>query len=160
MNVAVLNSKLRSRDVIRVLRNACPKWNIYTSKLSYYAKSGLVSPERRGQGRDDVYSMSDVILLAIIGELLEGGLLLQGVRRVIGFLHEHEPELIDERIGELQLSVTADGDAAWYDPYDPHGCHGVSVLKRPGQRYLLPTKAVAKRLLEVAKEEGLLNEAA
>lgn len=159
MDVAILNNKLRSRDVIRVLRQGCPEWKIYATKLRYYRETGLVDPEQRGKGRDAVYSMTDVILLATIGQLLEGGLSLQGVRKVIAFLREHEPELIDERIGELQLSVTTDGDAAWYDPYDPHGARGVSVLKRLGQRYLLPTKAVAKELLKVAKEEGLLEAA-
>ena len=160
MNVTVLDVKIKSRDVIRVLRTACPGWKIYPTKLNYYAKTNLVDPKPQGPGLDFLYSMTDLILLATIGQLLEGGLSLRGARKVVEFLGKHAPELIDERIGELQLSVTTDGDAAWFDPDNPYGENGVSVLKRPGQLFLIPTKAVAKRLLKIAGEEGLLNEAA
>ena len=160
MNISVLSQKIKSRHVVRILRQAFPGWKIYREKLHYYSNSGLLKPERMGLGRDALYPITDVILLTVIGELLENGLSLQNVRKVVEFLREHTPQLVDDRIGELLLSVTADGDAAWFNPDDPHGTYGVSVLKRPGQRYLLPTKRRTKRILEVAKRGGLLQQAA
>lgn len=160
MNVSVLNQKIKSRNVARILRQAFPGWNLYREKLHYYRKSGLLQPEQMGPGRDALYPITDVILLTVIGELIEGGLSLQNIRKVVEYVRANSPELVDDRIDELLLSITADGDAAWFDPDDPQGTHGVSVLKRPGQRYLLPMKTRTKRILEVAKQEGLLQEAA
>ena len=68
-------------------------------------------------------------------------------------------ELLNHHGDELYLAVTDKGDAAWLDVGDPLGPRGVSVLDRPGQRYLLPTKKVTLRLIELAKEEGLLEAA-
>ena len=104
--------------------------------------------------------MTDVILLATISELLEGGLPTQVVRKVIAWLREHASDLVSEQFSELWLAVTSNGDTAWYNPDDLHGTYGISVLKRPRQRYLLPTKTVTLRLFEAAREEGLLEEAA
>ncbi len=160
MDISVLNQKVKSRNVARILRQAFPGWNLYREKLHYYRKSGLLQPEQTGPGRDALYPISDVILLTVIGELIENGLTLQNIRKVVDYVRANAPELVDDNIGELFLSVTGDGDAAWFDPSDPRGAYGISVLKRPGQRYLLPTKRRTKKILEVAEQEGLLQQVA
>ncbi len=159
MAVTVFDISVTRAQAIRLLRHALPRWNVYRSKLNYWHKTGLIQAERPGTGGIVYYSMQEVILLATIGQLLEGGLSLQSVRKVIDWFQHHAPDLIHDQIGELCLAVTDDGDAAWYDPHDPNGAHGLSVLKRPGQRYLLPTNEITRQLLNAAKEEGLLQAA-
>ena len=69
--------RFSSRDVIALV-------GVTARQLQWWDERGLVKPERVGHRR--VYSMQNVMAMAVICELRRKGFSLQGVRKVMRFL--------------------------------------------------------------------------
>lgn len=66
---------------------ACSIVGITYRQLDFWARTDLVSPSidrGLGSGNHRVYSPDDVVLLAVVRHLLDGGISLQTIRRAIG----------------------------------------------------------------------------
>ncbi len=79
---------------------------VSASRLRSFARSGLVDPER-GAGNQYRFSFADVILLRTTRDLMESGIPLHRVKRVLGSLREQLPE--DQPLSALH--ITSDGDS-------------------------------------------------
>ncbi|MCH7891460.1 MAG: MerR family transcriptional regulator, partial [Gemmatimonadetes bacterium] len=64
---------------------------VSASRLRSLARSGLVDPER-GAGNQYRFSFADVILLRTTRDLMESGIPLRRVKRVLVSLREQLPE--------------------------------------------------------------------
>ena len=73
----MMPDRFSSRDVIALV-------GVTARQLQWWDERGLVKPERVGHRR--VYSMQNVMAMAVICELRRKGFSLQGVRKVMRFL--------------------------------------------------------------------------
>lgn len=77
---------------------ACDAAGITYRQLDYWARTGLAEPSlraARGSGTQRRYSYSDVLALAVIKRLLDNGMSLQSVRRVVARLSSLDADDLD-----------------------------------------------------------------
>ena len=82
--------------------------------MSYWAKTGLVTPSvasGRGRGSSRLYSFRDLVQLQVVGKLLGAGVSLQRVRKALGYLRRHAPDL-SQPLAELTLLT--DGETIFH----------------------------------------------
>jgi len=70
---------------------------ITARQLQWWDERGVVKPVREGHRR--LYSMQNVLEIAVIGELRRKGFSLQGVRRVMRFLQQEYGKGLAEIVG-------------------------------------------------------------
>ncbi len=75
--MVIMSEAFTSRDVIALT-------GITARQLQWWDERGVVKPERQGHRR--LYSMQNVMEMAVISELRRKGFSLQGVRKVMRFL--------------------------------------------------------------------------
>jgi DNA-binding transcriptional MerR regulator len=85
-------------------------FDISASALHYWDRTDLIKPSVRsaaGRGTKRLYSFRDVVQLLVVARLRELGLSLQRIRRCLGYLRKHFPE-IETPLAEL--SLVTDGE--------------------------------------------------
>ncbi len=87
-----------TREVAEIL-------SLTESQVRVYARSDLLSP-RRGDRNEFRFSFPDIILMRTMGELLEGGLSHQKVKRALRSLQEQLPE--GRPLSAVRISADAD----------------------------------------------------
>ncbi len=77
-------------------------------QLQWWDEKGVVAPEREGHRR--LYSMQNVMAMAVICELRRKGFSLQGVRRVMRFLEREFGKGLGEIVGRnSEVHLLTDG---------------------------------------------------
>src|SRR6202041_3584857 len=85
-----MQDRFPSNDVIALT-------GITARQLQWWDERGVVKPEREGRRR--LYSMQDLTEMAVICELRRKGFSLQGVRKVMRFLHREFSKGLAEIVG-------------------------------------------------------------
>ncbi|MFC4334280.1 MerR family transcriptional regulator [Salininema proteolyticum] len=119
------------RDPIRVIRGwrgraACRAVGITYRQLDYWARTGLVQPSVRpatGSGSNRLYSFRDVVFLKVIKRLLDAGVSLRQIRKVVDVLQRRGVKDLTE------VTLLCDGSSV----YECRTAGEVIDLMRGGQ---------------------------
>jgi DNA-binding transcriptional MerR regulator len=87
-------------------RSACAAAGITYRQLDYWGRTGLVRPSIRsahGSGTQRLYSFRDIVVLKIVKRLLDIGVSLQQIRRVVQYLHNRSAAELS------QITLMSDG---------------------------------------------------
>lgn len=127
--------------VARQLVGVSPK------QLSYWAETGLVTPSfasGRGRGSSRLYSFRDLVQLKVVAELLGVGVSLQRVRKAIGYLRKHFPDL---SYPLAELTLLTDGETIFHLTDDAEVI--VDTVRHGGQLvFSVPFADLVNRLRE------------
>ena len=117
------------------------------TQLSYWAKTGLVTPSvapGRGRGSSRLYSFPDLVQLQVVANLLGAGISLQRVRKAVGYLRRHLPDLSHPL---AELTLLTDGDTIFHLTDDPEVI--VDTVRHGGQLvFAVPFTELVERLRE------------
>jgi DNA-binding transcriptional MerR regulator len=86
---------------------ACNAAGVAYRQLDYWARTGLVEPSGTGKGDDHLgrlYTWDDVTALAVVKKLLDAGVSLQNIRRIINALREQHRDW-------SQITLVSDGES-------------------------------------------------
>jgi DNA-binding transcriptional MerR regulator len=115
--------------------------------MDYWAKTSFIVPSiapAAGKGSQRAYSFRDLVALRVARELRDAGLSLQALRKVVAKLKETEG--IENPLAEERLIITGD-DVILARNTDEL----VSILRRPGQLYLIAVVNLANVVEELRK---------
>lgn len=119
----------------------CKIVDISYRQLDYWARTNLIRPsiaDARGSGSQRLYSYKDLVELKLIKGLLDGGVSLQRVRRVIDYVREH----LGEDVASANLVVDGAGSVLAQT-----GEEVVDLLRRgQGVLNILPLAGMVKEL--------------
>lgn len=118
--------------------------------IAAWVAKGLIPAREspRGRGKRMALTIEDALTAWTILELKLMGLSLQKVRRVIEYLRSVGLELSDVWL----LEVAGDEVIAYRSRRE-----AFAVLKRPGQRIILPLREARRRMEKHARREEALN---
>jgi DNA-binding transcriptional MerR regulator len=119
----------------------CKIIDISYRQLDYWARTNLIRPsiaDARGSGSQRLYSYKDLVELKLIKSLLDGGVSLQRVRKVIDYVREH----LGEDVASANLVVDGAGSVLAQT-----GEEVVDLLRRgQGVLNILPLAGMVKEL--------------
>lgn len=102
-----MQDRFTSRVVVRLT-------GITLRQLQWWDERGIVAPAREGHRR--WYSMEDLIEVSVICELRRRGFSLQGVRKVIRFLHREFGKRLAETVsGRSEYHLLTDGSTLFLE---------------------------------------------
>lgn len=94
----------RKEQAVFVISVAAELAGMHPQTLRVYERRGLIEPYRTPGGTRR-YSQEDIDRLALISELTEQGLTLEGVRRVLDM--RHQIARLESKVAKLQAEVDA-----------------------------------------------------
>ena len=123
-------------------------------QLQWWDERGIVSPERKGRNR--IYSMADLMEVAVICELRRKKFSLQRVRKVVRFLQrEFGKRLVEAIRGSGEVHLLTDGQRIYVET---SAKEVIDVLKNSRQPLLTiclsDTLRQIRADLRVKKENG------
>lgn len=92
----------RKEQAVFVISVAAELAGMHPQTLRVYERRGLIEPYRTPGGTRR-YSQEDIDRLALISELTEQGLTLEGVRRVLDM--RHQIDRLESKVAKLQREV-------------------------------------------------------
>ncbi len=113
-------------------------------QLSYWRKTGLVTPENTTEGGHARYSFTDLIALRTAKRLLDAKISLQRVRKCLQSLTQFLPAT-DHPLVELSLVVTGDVVLVF------HGERAFDALT--GQEWVFPIAELAAEVEKIQQQQ-------
>jgi DNA-binding transcriptional MerR regulator len=137
---------IHSFDVEEVARLV----GVSVQRLRYWDRTGLVRPGMMTPGAVSArYSFADIVTLRTVRKMLDAGISLRKIRRVIGALQQLRPELERPLAG---LALITDGESVFVPTDDPDVM--LSVLP-PGQlAWKLPLGKIAAEVARTLEQEA------
>jgi len=115
------------------------------TQLSYWAKTGLVTPSvasGRGRGSARLYSFRDLVQIGVVAKLLGAGISLQRVRKAVAYVRRHFPDLSHPL---AELTLLTDGETIFHLTDDPDVI--VDTVRHDGQLvFSVPFTKLVERL--------------
>jgi DNA-binding transcriptional MerR regulator len=100
MGVPLVDAGFSNQQVCRIT-------GLSARQLSYWRKTGFLSPSQRTGGGHARYSFTDLVALKTAKRLIDAGVSVQRIRRCLETLRSFLPET-DKPLHELSLVVTGD----------------------------------------------------
>ena len=108
-------------------------------QLTYWRKTGLLSPSGTTAGGHARYSFHDLIALKAARRLLDAGVSVQRMRKMIGSLVRFLPT-IERPLGEISLVATGDVVLVFHE--------GTAFEALSGQEWVLPVAELQRDVAE------------